>query len=67
MGLRYFLVSAQSDPFEPDPVGTGVGKGKVCFLVYPPIPSPEAGSQVTMIEIQNDEIKSIPTIRSLYQ
>lgn len=27
MGLRYFLVSAQSDPFEPDPVDTGVGKG----------------------------------------
>ena len=36
MGLRYFLVSAQSDPFEPDPVDTGVGKGTVCLCVYPP-------------------------------
>jgi hypothetical protein len=27
MGLRYFLTLFRNDPFEPDPVDTGGGKG----------------------------------------
>ncbi len=42
MGLRCFLASAQSDPFEPDPVYTGVGKGMErsweCFAFRSPRP-----------------------------
>ena len=37
MGLRRFLQFGSSDPFEPDPVDTGVGKGTDRpFLGAPP-------------------------------
>ena len=65
MGLRYFLVSAQNDPFEPDPVDTGVGKGTKHPPVYSPIPSPVAGSELTKIEIQDDKTKIYPATRRL--
>jgi hypothetical protein len=33
MGLRLLLALAQSDPFEPDPAHTGVGKGS-CVIEH---------------------------------
>lgn len=51
MGLRLLPALAQSDPFEPDPAHTGVGKGnRAC--VHAIASHPKQPGLNTIIEIQ---------------